>query len=72
MKKMRAPRWHSSTRIAFFAFLAIAAYFLWTEHRAHVAPYLTWALLIAALLLHGFLHGGHGDDHDPNKRDFKR
>jgi Protein of unknown function (DUF2933) len=42
------------------AFLAIAAFFLLTEHRAHVwgvAPYL---LLLACPLLHFFMHGRHG------------
>lgn len=41
------------------AFLAIAAFFLLTEHRAHVwgvAPYL---LLLACPLLHFFMHRGH-------------
>jgi len=40
-------------------FLAIAAYFLWTEHRAHVIQYLPFALLLLCPLLHLF-HGGHG------------
>jgi hypothetical protein len=45
--------------IAFIGFLAIAAYFLWTEHRAHVVQYLPFALLLLCPLLHLF-HGGHG------------
>lgn len=43
-------------------FLAIGGYFLWTEHRAHVAtavPYLPFILLGACALMHLF-HGGHG------------
>jgi hypothetical protein len=32
--------------IAFIAFLAIAAYFLWTEHRAHVVQFLPYVLLL--------------------------
>jgi hypothetical protein len=42
------------------AFLGIAAFFLLTEHGAHVwglAPYL---LLLACPLLHFFMHGRHG------------
>lgn len=45
------------------AFLAIAGYFLWTEHRAHVIgvlSWLPWLLLLACPLLHIFMHGGHG------------
>lgn len=41
-------------------FLAIVAYFLWTEHRAHVVSALPWLLLLACPLMHVFMHGGHG------------
>ena len=36
------PPQRSSLRWVFFAFLAIAAYFLWTEHRAHLLGGLGW------------------------------
>jgi hypothetical protein len=43
------------------AFLAIAAYFLLTEHRAHFFAYLPFVLLLACPLLHLLHgHGGHG------------
>ncbi len=44
-------RWLS--RILLILFLAVAAFFLWTEHRAHLLGALPWILLIAccALLL---------------------
>jgi hypothetical protein len=45
-------------------FLAIGAYFLLTEHRAHVVPLLPWLLLLACPLLHGLMHRGHGRGHD--------
>lgn len=44
----------------FLGFLAIAAYFLLTEHRAHVVPYLPYLLLLACPLMHLFMHHGHG------------
>jgi hypothetical protein len=47
----------------FIAFVAIAAYFLITEHRAHLSGYLNYLpllLLLACPLLHMFMHGGHG------------
>ena len=48
--------------LAFFAFAAIAGYFLFSEHRVHVLAILPWALvLLACPLLHVFMHGGHGD-----------
>jgi hypothetical protein len=54
--------------IALCAFLAIAGYFLWTEHRAHVLGALPWLLLLACPLLHLFMHrGGHGDHHGPKQ-----
>ena len=46
-------------KLALIGFLAIAAYFLWTEHRAHVVQFLPYALLLLCPLLHLF-HGGHG------------
>lgn len=41
-------------------FLLIAAFFLWTEHRAHLLGALPWLILPACLLLHVFMHRGHG------------
>ena len=46
--------------IALFVLLAIAAFFLWTEHRAHVLGALLWLLLAACPLMHLFMHGSHG------------
>ena len=41
-------------------FLAIAVFFLVTEHRAHAFGYLPLILLLLCPLLHLFMHGGHG------------
>lgn len=41
-------------------FIAIAAFFLFTEHRAHVLGALPYLLLLACPLLHLFMHGRHG------------
>ena len=47
----------------FWAFLAIAGFFLVAEHRAHVIEYLPFILLLACPLLHLFHgHGGHAGD----------
>jgi hypothetical protein len=51
----------------FLGFLAIAGYFLVTEHRAHLAlalPYLPWLLLLACPLMHVFMHSGQGHNGD--------
>lgn len=50
-------------RFVFLAFVVIAAFFLITEHRAHLLPGLAWlpfALILACPLLHMFHHRGHG------------
>lgn len=52
--------WQS--RVGFWLLLAIAAFYLLTEHRAHLAlglPYLPFLLLAACPLIHVFGHGGH-------------
>jgi Protein of unknown function (DUF2933) len=42
-------------------FLAVAAYFLLSEHRAHFVQFLPFLLLLACPLMHLFHgHGGHG------------
>ncbi|HXH04352.1 MAG TPA: DUF2933 domain-containing protein [Candidatus Competibacteraceae bacterium] len=44
----------------FWGFLAIAGFFLITEHRAHLLGWLPFLLLLACPLLHLLMHGGHG------------
>jgi len=41
-------------------FLGIAAFFLVTEHKAHLFGILPYLLLLACPLLHWLMHGGHG------------
>lgn len=53
----------SRANIALIGFLAIGAFYLVTEHRAHLIPYLGYwpfLLILACPLLHVFMHGGHG------------
>ena len=58
----------SRLHIALLGFLAIAGFFLLTEHWAHVYGYLPYILIFACPLLHVFGHGGHGG-HDTHKDD---
>jgi hypothetical protein len=44
-------------------FLAIAAFFLWEEHRAHVLGILPYLLLAACPIVHLFMHHGHNGHH---------
>lgn len=50
----------SKTGLVTLAFLAIAAFFLISEHTAHVFAILPYALLLLCPLLHLFMHRGHG------------
>jgi len=55
--RRRPSDWRVSLVLA--AFLAIAGFFLLTEHRAHLFGFLPYLLLLACPLLHVFMHGGH-------------
>jgi len=52
----------SRARWVFYGFLAVAGFFLFTEHRAHVLGILPYLFLLACPLMHLFMHHGHGDD----------
>ena len=51
-----APRGYNWVLIAF---MAIAAFYLFTEHRAHLLGALPFLLLLACPLMHLFMHHGH-------------
>ena len=53
----------NARRWVFWGFLALAAFYLITEHRAHLAGSLRWlpvGLFLLCPLMHMFMHGGHG------------
>ena len=52
----------SRANIALLVFLGIGAYFLLTEHWAHVIETLPYLLLLGCLVMHRFMHGGHNRD----------
>ncbi len=59
----------SRGRWVFYGFLAVAGFFLFTEHRAHLLGALPFLLLLLACpLMHLFMHHGHGahGGHDEN------
>ena len=53
--------WKSPAGLALCVVGAVAAYFLLTEHRAHLWGWLPYLLLAACPLMHIFMH--HGHDH---------
>ncbi len=60
----------SRSGLVLIGFLAIAGFFLFTEHRAHLLGYWPFLLLLLCPLLHMF-HGGHGghDVEAPSQRE---
>lgn len=50
----------SKSKMVLIGFLLIAAYSLFTEHRAHIIPFLPYLLILACLLMHIFMHSSHG------------
>lgn len=72
--------WRSRYGIGFLVFGAIAAYFLLTEHLAHVMGALPLLFLLACPLMHAFMHHGHrhhlhgggSSPADPGKSDSPR
>ena len=75
---------HTDERIArrslcakwlFVVLIAIAAYLLFAEHRAHwsgLLNYLPFLLLLLCPLMHVFMHGTHGGHGSHDRRDAKR
>jgi hypothetical protein len=54
--------------VVLLVFLAIAGFYLMTEHTAHVFGALPYLLILACPLMHIFMHGGHGG-HGHGSRD---
>ena len=57
----RAPNgWSRWKEVVTGGFLAVVAFLLFTEHRAHVLGILPYLVLLLCPLMHLFMHGGHG------------
>ncbi len=59
----KEPFWLSRTGLALLGFLAIAGFYIITEHRAHLYGVLPWLLLLLCPVLHVFGHGGKHSNH---------
>ncbi len=59
----------SRSGLVLIGFLAIAAFFLWEEHKAHLLGALPYVLLLLCPLMHLFHdgHGSHGDGDEKHK-----
>ncbi|WP_119157799.1 DUF2933 domain-containing protein [Caldimonas tepidiphila] len=66
------PFWRSRHSIAWVVLAAVATWFLWAEHRAHLLGALPYLILLLCPLMHVFMHRGHhGHRHrdGPSHRD---
>ncbi len=67
------PHRSRGTNWYLLGFLAIAGYFLFLEHRAHIIPYLPFLLVLACPLMHLLMHRGHRtharDENDGHEHD---
>jgi DUF2933 family protein len=55
-------RYRTWSRYVFFGFVAVAAYLLLEEHRAHLIAFVPYILLAACPLMHLLHHRGHRHD----------
>jgi len=58
----------SRSALVFLGFAAIALFFLWEEHKAHLLGALPYVLLLLCPLLHMF-HGGHSGQSENHKHE---
>jgi hypothetical protein len=56
MSSEQRPWFRSRSGAVFLGFIAIAAFFLWEEHKAHILGILPYVLFLLCPLLH-LLHG---------------
>ena len=54
-----SPFWRSAAGLAALGFGAVAAYFLFTEHRAHLFGILPWLVILVCPVMMMFMHRGH-------------
>jgi len=67
--EFRFGKWlFSRTGLVFSTFLAIAAFFLITEHKAHLYGILPYALLVMSLLLYWLIRRGQEKDNKDDGR----
>jgi hypothetical protein len=58
--EMHTPLWRTRSGVVLVGFLAVAGFYLLTEHTAHTLGALPFLLLLSCPLMHLFMHHGHG------------
>lgn len=62
------PFWGTRYAVGCVVLAAVAAWFLWAEHGAHLLGALPYVLLLACPVMHLFMHRGHREQHRPPGR----
>lgn len=60
LDRPRKPYWSTPSGIALLVFGAIGAFLLIAEHRVHALGFAPYLILLACLVMHFFMHRGHG------------
>ena len=60
MDDSHVPLSRSKAGIVLLGFLAVAGFYLVTEHTAHLLGALPFLIFLACPLMHLFMHHGHG------------
>ncbi len=53
--------WKTPGGITLIFFLVVGGYFLVREHWAHIGSNWIWLVLLACVVMHIFMHGGHNN-----------
>lgn len=61
----------SKCRWIFLGFVAVAVFFLWKEHKAHLLGTLPYVFFLACPLMHLFMHHGHNNKMEDDFSDVK-
>lgn len=56
--------WYTSRGVITLCGIGFIAYFLFMEHRQHLAAWLPYGILLLCPLMHLFMHHGHHSDLD--------
>ena len=68
-EQANTPWWRTPFGIVLCGFLVVAAFFLLTEHTAHVFGVLPYLFVLACPLMHLFMHHGHHGGHHGSQND---
>jgi hypothetical protein len=60
MNGSHVPLWRSRAGVVLLGFVAVAGFYLATEHTAHLLGALPFLIFLACPLMHLFMHHGHG------------